>query len=56
MSAVSKSETERERERKREKEREREREREIHCLDGQGNTCSDSSLMVDNLKNISPQN
>ena len=56
MSAVSKSETERERERKRDRERERESEREIHCLDGQGNTCSDSSLMVDNLKNISPQN
>lgn len=34
--------------------RKRERERQINCLGGQGNTCSDSSLIVDNLKNIFP--
>lgn len=41
-------------EEKSEWERGRERDKEINCLGGQGNTCSDSSLIVDNLKNIFP--
>ena len=51
------NEKERERQRQRQRDSDRDREREIHHLDRQGkicSSCSNSSLVVDNLKDIFP--